>query len=180
MKLKRTFIFLLVLSFLLLLFVPIPCGREEKVLCTYKPGFIGQPCPKEGDIKWCPSVYDSILSILGISNRTRSVLLNNAVNEEVVSEEVQKNLCILKGGEWDSCLGAFGPCGCAQVYSDGGKSCTRGKDCSSRICIISSADTADINGLYTGKCPQKSFELGCGKAEIEDGKIVKDLRDCVY
>ena len=96
-----------------------------------------------------------------------------------IKELVNNSLCSLKGGEWVSC-DRFGPCGCRKMYKDGGKICHGEKECFSGVCTISTSDKADLNGIFIGKCPQSDFDTGCGYAEIENGKITKDMRNCLY
>ena len=98
-----------------------------------------------------------------------------------IKEVVNNSLCSLKGDEWVSCgYGRFGPCGCKKMYKDGGNLCQDDKDCISGVCTITTRDKPDANGLFVGSCPQSDFNTGCGYAEIENGKITKDMRNCLY
>lgn len=94
--------------------------------------------------------------------------------------------CSLKGGKWLN-FGP-GPTGCYKNYPDGGKSCTSGNECVAKNCVV--------NGLYfngkkkpvenlVGKCPNLGpaygeYSILCGSASIEAGKVVEDMRSCMY
>jgi hypothetical protein len=95
--------------------------------------------------------------------------------------------CQIKGGEWSDCYRSMGPCGCFKKYSDGGEKCTKSSDCLAGSCVIYSKrvnKNTDKEIVTAGECPQygryDGFFLGCGEAKIDSGKILEDMRGCVY
>ena len=75
-----------------------------------------------------------------------------------------------------------GPC-CDKRFADGGKECIKGRDCLSGICVIVGEVPLIAQDNYVGKCPPyrvgNPFEFSepyCSEAQIENGRIVKDLR----
>jgi len=96
--------------------------------------------------------------------------------------------CRIRGGRWSTCLEGWGPCGCFEIFKDGGKPCTSGSECLAGACIITGDDKPNAEGLYVGHCPYRTlygkkgdkYPGFCGEAIIENGKIIKDLRSCIY
>jgi hypothetical protein len=93
--------------------------------------------------------------------------------------------CKRLGGKWDKPY-LMHPHTCLLKFSDGGKKCTSGSDCKAKICLINNYSPAqkDERGRYIGECPSSYIgnpffyrQVGCGEAQIEDGTIVKDLRN---
>jgi len=97
---------------------------------------------------------------------------------EKIPQLIPKISCEIKGNKWIYC-NSHQPCGCMTVYKDGGKQCISGKDCTSNQCTVNSKDLPNKDGFYVGKCPHDS-DFGCGEAIIENGKISRDERNCVY
>jgi hypothetical protein len=80
----------------------------------------------------------------------------------------EKLSCTLRGGE----LGYGGTSGreiCFKKFTDGGKKCSDGNQCQSKLCI--SSEISDLGSEVTGTCSQKTPLFGChsiiinGKAE---------------
>lgn len=94
--------------------------------------------------------------------------------------------CYIRGFKWLNF--GLGPTGCYKNYPDGGKSCTSGNECVAKNCVV--------DGLYfndkkkpmenlLGKCPNLGpaygeYSILCGSASIEAGKVVEDMRSCMY
>jgi len=120
--------------------------------------------------------------ILGVAGYFILIKKQNPLARSAESE------CKIIGGNWVQCFN-YGPC-CSKQFSDGGKQCLGGSDCSSGICKIGTANLIDpppqenSQDNYVGTC-RKTF-LGSpfdisnpepGEASLQNGKIFKDRRN---